>query len=160
MSVCLSSVIPVTWTVSSILTVISQVADTPFAAIAVMVAVPEDTAVTSPEPSTVAQLGLLDFQSTVFSVASSGDRDAVNCKVSPFSVSDAVAWFNVTRSTWIAGSSISIRASQVAETLPSSVETVITAFPVLTAVTLPCWSTVAICSLLDVHTRVPFAPAG
>ena len=97
--VALSSWIEETWTVSSMFMVTSQVADTPFAAIAVMVVVPEDTAVTKPEPSTVAQLGLLDFQSTVFSVASSGDRDAVNCKVSPFSVSDAVAWFNVTRST-------------------------------------------------------------
>ena len=58
-----------------------QVADTP-SAVAVMVAVPGDTAVTRPFASTVATLGSLEVQVTVLLVASSGVTIAVRVAVS------------------------------------------------------------------------------
>ena len=62
----------------------SAVSSVPFDAVAVMVAVPSATAVTTPFSSTVATVVSLDDQVTVLSVAPSGATVAVRVSVPPY----------------------------------------------------------------------------
>lgn len=64
-------------------TVTEQLASTPFEAVAVMVAVPSETAVTAPFSSTVATEVFDELQVTDLSVALSGLTVAVRVNVSP-----------------------------------------------------------------------------
>ena len=107
---------------------------------AVIVAVPADTAVTRPVVETVATESELDVQLTFLFVAFDGLTVAVSCPVSP-SVNDISDVFNETPVTEI--TFFFTVTLQVAVLLPSSVVTVIVAVPSETAVTKPLEETVA-----------------
>ena len=142
-------VIPVTGT--DIFTATAQVAVLlePSAALAVMVALPLDTAVTNPVLLTVATAVLLLLHITLLSVAFSGVTVAVSCKVWPRLVNDAVVLLRVIPVT---GTDIFTVTAQVAVLLePSAVVAVIVVLPLDTAVTRPFASTVATDGLLLLH---------
>lgn len=113
--------------------------------VAVMVAIPGDTAVTTPLASTVAIDVLLLRQLTFWLVALAGVTVAINAVVSPMVILTELL-FNVTFVGRI-GATIT---TQVAVSSPSSVVAVIIAVPTPTAVTTPVVLTIAMSwSLLD-----------
>ena len=136
---------------TDIFTVTAQVAVLfdPSDALAVMLALPLDTAVTKPFASTVATEVLLLLHITLLSVALSGVTVAVSCKVWPRLVNDAVVLLRVIPVT---GTDIFTVTAQVAVLLePSAVLAVIVALPLATAVTRPVLLTLATDGLLLVH---------
>ena len=137
--------------VTGVLTVTAQVAVLPpSAVVTVMVALPFATAVTLPVWSTVATLGALELQLTVWFVAVDGCTVAVRFRVAPgFSV--RVVGF---RETPVTG--VRTVTAQVAVWPPSVVLTVMVALPFATAVTTPFASTLATPSSLEVQLTVWF----
>lgn len=118
----------------------------PFCVVTVMFAVPGETPVTNPVPSTVATAVLLEFQLTVFIVAFSGATVAVNCCVAPV-MKEAVVGDTVTLLT---GTMEDVTVtSAVAVKLPSTVFTVMVVVPMVRAVTIPPELTVATAVLPD-----------
>ena len=119
------------------------------AVLAVIVAVPLDTAVTRPFASTVATDGLLLLHITLLSVALSGVTVAVSCKVWPRLVRVAVVWLRVIPVT---GTDMFTVTAQVAVLFdPSAALAVMVALPLDTAVTNPVLLTVATAVLLLLH---------
>ena len=130
---------------TGIMTVISQVAVfSPSTDLTVMVAVPASTAVTLPLLLTVATEASLEDQVIDLSVAFSGRTVAIRLAVSPFG-SSRVVGDTVTEETC----TLCTETAQVAVLWPSSVVTVMVAFPAFTAVTTPFWSMVATEGLLE-----------
>ena len=118
-------------------------------ALAVMVAVPTDTALTLPVASTVAMAALEELQVTVLSVASAGVTVATRVRVSP-STKAALVRFRLIPSTGI--TFFSTVTSQVAVFSPALA--VMVAVPTATAVTLPVASTVATAALAELQVTV------
>ena len=145
----LSKTTPVTGYFLS-LTVIEQLAVIPPSSVfTVTTAVPLLRAVTLPS-STVATDGSSDDHVTFLFVAFSGLTVAVNTITSPSTISREVLF----KDTPVTGYTFSLTDTEhVAVFPPSSVLTVITALPLLTAVTLP-FLTVATAVLLDDHDTV------
>ena len=126
----------------------------PSFALAVMVAVPSLTAVTSPFASTVAMFSSEEVHARLLFVAFSGATLAFNANVSP-SVSVCSVALSVMPSTSTTGAFTFM--VHLAETLlPSVALTVMVAVPSLTAVTSPFASTVAMFSSEEVHARLLF----
>ena len=117
-------------------------------ALAVMVAVPAATAVTTPF-STVATVASEVVQVTVLSVASAGVTVAVRVTVSP-SVRAAVVWLRAIPDT--ATTFLATVTTQVAVLSPALA--VMVAVPTATAVTLPEASTVATAVFEELHVTV------
>ncbi len=121
----------------------------PSVVVAVIVAVPAETAVTTPLLFTVATDVLLDFHVTVLLVVLLGYIVATNCSVAPtqmvvldlFNQMDVANCFTIT-------------VHEALRLLPSVVVAVIVAVPAETAVTTPLLFTVATDVLLDFHVTV------
>lgn len=127
----------------------------PSTVVTVMVAVPFDTAVTTPDALTVATDVLLLFQLTFVLDAVDGFTVATRVLVPP-GLRDSDVLFRLTPVTGIVTVTV-----QVAVFAPSTVVTVITAVPHAIPWTLPLSSTVATDSLLLCHVTSLFeAPAG
>ena len=112
-----------------------------------MVASPAETPVTSPSEETVATPGLSELQFTSGTEAFSGRTVTFSWRVSPgrICISSTSKEIPVTRLTTV--------TLQVSKTV-SETETVITATPALSALTLPFWSTWAISGLSERQARV------
>ena len=117
----------------------------PSAVVAVMVALPFATAVTTPLAFTVATAVLSEAQVTVLFVALSGNTMAVRLPVCP-GFSDRVAGATLNPVTEVLTST-----AQVAVLPPSAVVAVMMALPLATAVTTPVWSTAATPVLLELQ---------
>ena len=114
----------------------------------VIVALPADFAITTPEEDTSATDGAFDDQVTDLSVAFDGDTVAVNVWVSPSVIVRVV----ISRLTPVTDITLAITVTvQVAVLLPSSVVTVITDVPTAIACTCPLCDTIATSVLLDSH---------
>ena len=120
-------------------TVTVTLAVKPFVVVAVMVAVPTDTAVTIPAFDTVAMPLLLLCHVTLRSVALAGVTTAVRFSVSP------MFWVSVSGETVTSvGSTSAVATVMVAVAVrPFDVVAVIVAVPAATAVTTPAFDTVA-----------------
>ena len=125
----------------------------PSSVVAVIVAVPGHNqpvaiAVTFPFWSTEAVDGSLELQITFLLVAFSGKTVAISWAASPSGYSN----LSLSNVTPVTGTAFSVTVTkQVAVYPPSLVVTVMVAVPLLTALTFPLWSTVAIDSLLEVQ---------
>ena len=126
----------------------------PSVVVAVIVAVPEDLAVTRPLLLTVATDVLLDFHVTVLFVALLGNTVAVNCMEYPLANSALVLFkeIDVARTTFC----LTVTEQDALRLLPSVVLAVIIAVPGFFAVTRPLLLTVATELLLVVHVTVLF----
>jgi len=125
----------------------------PSSVVTVIVAVPDETAVTTP-PITVATAGLLEVHVTVLLVALPGATVAVRVSVFPGDIL-VLGLFNDTPVTGTVTKSPAVTVTvQVAVLLPSAVVTVIVAVPAALAVTVPLVSTAATAGLLEVHVRL------
>ena len=124
----------------------------PSSVVTVIVVVPTDFAVTTPELDTVATLVLLLVHVTFLFAALLGDTVAVNVLILPFTML-IVLELKVTPLTLI-GVTVT---SHVAFLLPSSVVTVIVAVPTDFAVITPVEDTVATLVLLLVHVTFLFS---
>ena len=153
-----SKAIPVTFTSCFSITYTSQFAIfPPSSVITVIIALPALLATTLPFSSTVATWELFDFQVTLLFVASSGK--IVACNVLSFPTVKLISLasnFTPVTLTILGSSSLKTVTSQVAVFPPSSVVTVITAFPSFLPVIFPFWSTANTSSLFDDHVTFLF----
>jgi hypothetical protein len=144
------TVTPVTGMVVVGLTVIADVAvKLPSTVVTVMVALPADTAVTTPLLFTVATAVLFELQVTLLLVALFGAIVAVNVVVPPIVVIVAVGGATDTPVTGIGA--IDTVITEVAVYPPSTVVTVMVAEPAAIAVTTPVLLTVATVVLPELH---------
>lgn len=135
---------PVTGILNTVIEAVAVCA--PFCVVTVIVALPGDTPVTKPDPSTLATEALLELQLTVLMVAFAGATVAVSCCVAP-TLNDAVSGETVTPVT---GTMDEVTVtSAVAVKLPSTEVTVIVEVPMVSAITTPFVLTVATAVLLD-----------
>ena len=140
-----------TGSTTGILTVTAHLAvrSDPSAVVALMVAAPLATAVTTPTLLTVATAVLLLVQVTSIWVALAGVTVAVSVSVWLAALNE---WDVLFRVMPVAGTGIETVTVQVAERfVPSAVVAVMVAVPVATAVTTPVELTVATLVLLLVH---------
>ena len=140
---------------TGLVTVILQLAFTPLssAAVAVMVAVPAATAVTTPLfSSTLAIFGLDDFHVTFLFVAFVGVTVAVNATVLPFTTL-AVVLFKVIPVTLTVGT-VTCTVQLAEMPLSSFAVAVMTVVPAFIAVTFPVGSTVATPSTLLLQVKL------
>ena len=145
---------PVTLMVGTLTVTLHVALCPPSAVVAVIVAVPTETALTTP-PSTVATLELLVVHTTVLSVALLGDTVALSVRLSPTSMAAEV----LSRATPVTSMDPVTVTSHVALYPPSVVVAVMVAVPAETAETFPLL-TVATLALLVDHLTVVSAPAG
>ena len=129
-------------------TVTAQVAFLPLPslAVAVIVAVPFDTAVTFPFWSTVAADVLVELQVTLLLLAVLGEIVAVKVSLAP-SFKDRVLLFKLIPVTRV----VTVTVHVAFLPLPSVAEAVMTALPLPTAVTFPAVLTVAAAVLEEVQ---------
>ena len=113
----------------------------PSMVVAVIIAVPTATAVTSPVSETVAVFVSLLVQVTSLFVALSGSTVAISCSVPP-TTRDMLDLIRVTPVTAMSASVPVTVTLQLADTAPSCVLTVIIASPGDTAVAIPVEETV------------------
>jgi hypothetical protein len=125
----------------------------PSCVVTVIVADPDATAVTRPDPFTVATAVLFELQLTVLFVAFDGDTVAVSCCVPP-TFRLAVVGDTLTPVTATVPTLTVI--ADVAVLLPSCVVTVIVAVPCATPLTNPLALTVATEVLLELQLTVLF----
>ena len=130
-------------------TVTAQLAvNPPSVVVTVIVAVPADFAVTTPDVETVATAVLLDDHVTDLFVALEGEIEAVRDDVSPTAIDRDVLLME----TPVTGTAVDVTVTiQLAVNPPSVVVTVIVAVPADFAVTTPDFDTVATVVLLDDH---------
>lgn len=144
--------------VPALLTVTLHVAVLPLpsAAVAVMLAVPAATGVTTPAVLTVATEVLLDDHVTFLLQAPDGVAVAVSVEVLPPQVSDSVLLLSDSEVTLVSCTvteQVAVLSSVVAS-VPLVAVAVMVAVPALTAVTTPALLTVATEVLLDDHVTV------
>ena len=130
--------------ISGVFTVTVQYAVFPLDVVAIIVALPAETPVTTPS-ETVATISLLLLHVTV-SVASDGVRAAVILEVYP----SCTVILDLSREI---PDAVLVTVTVADVDIPSSVVAVIIAVPALTPVTIPCEFTVATDSSLENHVR-------